>query len=217
MAIGIGAVAILAFLVGPRTLKSGRFGNETQESTQAQSEPAITLSSLVGTYSCVTKGREFRFTETLEFTDGSFAIYSLNVQKLNSENQIIHPIYEPGRIFQASGPFRIDGSIAKADLNTEIKEMEGLEMRSGGIVVTTLGNPEAALAMTHSDVTERKKWTTPPPLTDTNPKHHELLFGLLIDEVMRDYSLSAPVDIICLPDGSIRLPNKHVLKRAAQS
>ena len=159
----------------------------------------------------MTKGSDFRFTETLEFTDGFFAIYSLDAQKLNSENQIISPIYAPGRIFQVSGPFRIDRSTAKADLNIELKDIPELQMGSG-LGAITLVNPEALLAMTHSAVSDRKKWATPPPLTDTNPKHRELLFGILIDEINRNYTLSAPVDIIILPDGSIRFPNKHVLK-----
>lgn len=208
--IAIVVLAVLAWIGAPRIMKSWR--SESAEKPQIQAAPTA-LRSVLGVYSCVTKGPDFKFTETVEITTGSYAVYTLDVEKPDSPFQIEVGTFAPGRLLQKSGKLRLGASRAWADLSVGVGDLEGMELsgatRLGAVKVV---NPELMFDMTRAHGEDRARTHNPTPITEKTPNAPMLLTGLLLHAVSRDYTFKSPVEIQVQPDGSLRLPNKHVLK-----
>lgn len=208
--IAIVVAALLAWIGIPRIMESWR--SENAEKPQVQAAPTP-LKSLVGVYSCVTKGPDFSFTETIEITTGSYAVYTLDAETPDSPFRIKVGTFEPGRLIQKSGKLKIGASLAWADLTVGVGDLKGMELsgatRLGAVMVE---NPDVMLDLTRGYGEDRARTRNPTPITEKTPQAPFRLTGLLLHAVSRDYTFRSPLEIQIQPDGSLRLPNKHVLK-----
>jgi hypothetical protein len=211
------AVTAGLFLIAlPKIIKSLRSNGEAQKMQQSggsEEEATVIAKSLAGKYVCITEGLEYRFTETMELIDTSYATYFLDVEGIHSDIQILANNSRSGRIFEKIGPFKIDQSHLLVDLTTEFDQLSAMRLvfSSGDKLIPPEG-PDISSPLVRL-INDYRAYMVPPVLDAGSSEGQLTLLGLLLDQLKKSYTFPSPLKIQLRPDDCIRLPNKHILRR----